>query len=850
MAQRVRMSDMNRMFRERLRLVLSLHLLGMFLIMSATLPPQPLSLHVSAASTTPILLVTDGADTADPYGPYLGEILRAEGMPTFGTADIATLSDALLAGVGVLLLGPTAGLSADQVTIVTNYVRGGGRLIAMRPPASLAPLFGVSPAGSATNEGYITIGPAGLGAGFNATPLQIHAPADDYTLAGATAVASLSSSTAATPFPAVTQAAVGQGQAVLWAYDLARSVLFTRQGSPNVGEHDGDPGFQTTDLYAGYVDLNDVPIPQADEQQRLLAKAISGLSATPLPRLWYFPRNAGAVLVLTGDAHANPTAYFTNELNSIQNFGGHITFYLAQASQPLASDVATWKQAGHGVGIHPYAANFPQSSPCADAGIQQGIADGMAWFQAQFGIPPSPTVRIHNFPWQCWTDAATIEASGGNIGMDTTVFPWGRWLKKADGTWAHGYINGSGLPMRMMDATGHLIPLYQQATTLVDEQLLSGIASTQENLTGAQAAAISQQLIDGSLTGGNYAAITTQFSVDWYSYPNATPWAESTMSYARSKGVPIWSADDWLRFTQARAGTAFGTPSWDGQSLTFTMTVPSGPDAMPLMLPLTSDGGRLTSLTVDGAGVAYQTRTVKGAFNAVASVGAGSHTVIAAYASVMPSVRAITPAKGPTAGGTAVTLSGANFDPLATVTFGGAAATGVAVNADGTAMTAVSPSHTAGAADVVVTNPGNRSLDMPNGFTYVPPPVIASVAPQSGATVGGTSATITGTGFQAGASVTLGGVAATNIAVNAGGTAITLLIPRHAAGVVAVVVTNPDGQGATLPSSFTYETVKALPPARPPATAGGATPPSALPPPRPGGAPTGGMPPNPLPPKR
>src|SRR5262249_51798584 len=152
-----------------------------------------------------------------------------------------------------------------------------------------------------------------------------------------------------------TLVSAGQGQALLWTYDLAQSVVYTRQSKPSyVGEHDGVSGYRTTDLYAGYADLNDVPIPQADEQQRLFAKAILSLNPTPLPHVWYFPQNAGTVLVLTGDAHANPTSYFTNELNSIQKYGGHITFYLSQAGQPAASDVAAWKQAGHGVGIHPY----------------------------------------------------------------------------------------------------------------------------------------------------------------------------------------------------------------------------------------------------------------------------------------------------------------------------------------------------------------------------------------------------------------------------------------------------------------------------------------------------------------
>ena len=147
--------------------------------------------------------------------------------------------------------------------------------------------------------------------------------------------------------------------------------------------------------------------------------------------------------------------------------------------------------------------------------IAQDIGDQEAWFQSQFGLPASPTVRIQYFSWQCWSDAAAIESAAG-IQMDTDYYAWGPWLQMPGGVWAHGYVNGSGLPMQMVDATGHLIPVYQQATALVDEQLISGVANNQENLTGAQAANVSRQLLDASLSGGNYAAVTAQFQVDYF----------------------------------------------------------------------------------------------------------------------------------------------------------------------------------------------------------------------------------------------------------------------------------------------------------------------------------------------
>ena len=82
-------------------------------------------------------------------------------------------------------------------------------------------------------------------------------------------------------------------------------------------------------------------------------------------------------------------------------------------------------------------------------------------------------------------------------------------------------------------------------------------------------------------------------------------------------------------------------------------------------------------------------------------------------------------------------------------------------------------------------------------------PTIAQVFPNSGTTGGGTVVTITGSGFQAGATVTFGGTPGVSVSV-ASATRLTVVTPPHAAGAVAVVVTNPGGGSATLSPGFFY----------------------------------------------
>ncbi|MBV9068026.1 MAG: carboxypeptidase regulatory-like domain-containing protein [Acidobacteria bacterium] len=81
---------------------------------------------------------------------------------------------------------------------------------------------------------------------------------------------------------------------------------------------------------------------------------------------------------------------------------------------------------------------------------------------------------------------------------------------------------------------------------------------------------------------------------------------------------------------------------------------------------------------------------------------------------------------------------------------------------------------------------------------------VTSVSPVGGTTAGGSAVTINGTGFNAGATVTFGGSAATNVVV-VSSTKITARTPAHAAGSVNVTVTNTDTSTGTLTNGYLYK---------------------------------------------
>jgi len=180
----------------------------------------------------------------------------------------------------------------------------------------------------------------------------------------------------------------------------------------------------------------------------------------------------------------------------------------------------------------------------------------------------------------------------------------------------------------------------------------------------------------------------------------------------------------------------------------------------------------------------------------------GSLTNGYTYLGPAPTVTGVNPNNGPAAGGTPITISGTNFVSGATVTLGGTGATNVVV-VNSTTITATTPAHAAGAVTVTVTNPDTQSGSLTNGYTYNPAPTVTGVSPNHGPAAGGTSITISGTNFVTGATVTLGGTAATNVVV-VNSTTITATTAAHAAGAVTVTVTNPDTQSGSLTNGYTY----------------------------------------------
>ncbi|WP_432251814.1 IPT/TIG domain-containing protein [Streptomyces sp. HNM1019] len=166
-----------------------------------------------------------------------------------------------------------------------------------------------------------------------------------------------------------------------------------------------------------------------------------------------------------------------------------------------------------------------------------------------------------------------------------------------------------------------------------------------------------------------------------------------------------------------------------------------------------------------------------------------------------PAVTNVIPQFGPDTGGNTVTITGSGLALATGVDFGPNPATGFTVISDNQ-LTATAPPGT-GTVVVTVTTPGGTSTLGPGNpyYTYLGAPVITSLIPDEGSSLGGDSVTINGSNLTYTDAVTFGGVPA-SFSVLSDSLAVATA-PAHAAGTVSVQLHTPAGNSNTLP--FTYD---------------------------------------------
>ncbi len=557
----------------------------------------------------PVLVVSNAANS---FSRYPVELLRAEGLNLFAARDLSTVTATILNSYDVVVLGETP-LTAAQVTMFTTWVNAGGTLIAMRPSKLLARLMGLTDAASTLSNQYLKVNNTGAGVGIVAETMQFHGTADLYTLSGATAIATLySAASTSTPNPAVTTRTVGAygGRAVAFTYDLAKSIVQTRQGNPAWAgqERDGQAPKRSDDMFYGnslsdpqpdWNDFSKISIPQADEQQRLFANLIlqSNLHRKPLPRFWYLPRGKKAVVVMTGDDHG--------DAGMVPRFDIYRQQAIANCSLPDWECVNATGYLYVGQGYTDAMANFYNRlgfetadhiwTACADFtafSLDTALTNQFATFANAFPSVPVPTTnRTHCIAWSDWSTEAEVEAAH-NVRLDTNYYYWpSAYVQNRP-----GLFNGTTLPMRFAKSDGTLVNCFQVTTQMTDESGQTYPKTIDSLLTRA---------LDAR---GYYGVYCANMHFDQAQNPSS----DAIVASAVARGVPVVSAKQMLAWLDGREGSSFGGVTWSGSTLTFSISTATGARNIQAMLPRQGNSGTLTTLSRNGVTVTTTTQTIKG----------------------------------------------------------------------------------------------------------------------------------------------------------------------------------------------------------------------------------------------
>jgi len=377
----------------------------------------------------------------------------------------------------------------------------------------------------------------------------------------------------------------------------------------------------------------------------------------------------------------------------------------------------------------------------------------------------------------------------------------------------------------------------------------------------AQHAVLGTASVDlGALEVGPDVALALGSAID--AFPQRAVAGETRTVYLHGSGLFVGSVleasdpDLWI-----------GAPLWQGNLVSFALTVPedeapghvdlqvSGPGGALAILPGALEitppspevvavapaagaarGGQVLTLTgshfAPGARVVVGDRIYTDGLEAqvvdartitltTAGMRPGVHDVVvidpsgvegrlpaAFHASTAPELHELLPRAGSLAGGTPVLLRGGDFTPGMRVRIGGVDQGPVEVRGPEEALFSTREGAASGPLPLEVENPDGARAAVEFAYRSEPDPFVATVSPASGPTRGGTRVRLEGAGFGPGTAVAFEDESGARLAA----TSVTLLdpwtlevvTPAHARGTATLVLSDPSGAGVFLEGAFTF----------------------------------------------
>lgn len=585
----------------------------------------------------PVLILATNTD----FGTYTAEILKTEGFNEFVLDSLAdeNVTSSYLTQFDLVILAESKTYPM-KLNMIREYVKNGGKLIAIHPDPELAELFGIVSIGASISDGYIHIDTTTeQGKNLTSELLQFHGKADYYSLNGAGTLATLfANKVSSESYPAVVTNSYGKGYTVAFLYNLPQSIVLSRQGNPLLAgiEKDSIPGLRGMDLFTdGWLDTSTHTINQTDEQMVLLSHCIENImeDSKPLPRFWYFPDTLKCLVTLTNDGEYKSEKDFEPQFRDVDSMGAKMSLYIIGVDKVSRAWVDKWTAKGFEIAGHPddtkEAANPTWNR--MDSAInsrKKEIASG-------YGLPMHTNVN-HWFVW-CGRDTdgkqefgaqAKLEEKNG-IEMDINYAHYDMKSNQGEHFLGplginQGNFTGSGLVMKFADSRGKTINVYQHLNAVYDQEY-------NESHDPEKFFSCFKGLMDRSLHNEVYSFISVKSHNDEY-YFSKTPLMKM-LAYANHYKIPVWTEMKLLDFIKMKDEASFTRISWVNNKLAFDINSSlKNSNGLTFMVPAKYEGLRIKKISLDGNDDRFITRSVKGSEYALVTVESGiKHSIIVNY---------------------------------------------------------------------------------------------------------------------------------------------------------------------------------------------------------------------------
>jgi hypothetical protein len=587
--------------------------------------------------TAPLLLLATYPD----FGAYTEEILKTEGFNEIAVDSLEgeKLSESFITQFDLVILAESK-INPDKIILLREYVKKGGKLIALHPDPGLAELFGIVPLGKSIKGGYIQIDSTlEQGKGMSSGLLQFHGTADYYNLKGAVTLASLlPDKVSGKRFPAIVTNSYMKGKTAAFLYNLPQSIVYSRQGNPLYAglEKDGIPGLRGMDLFTdGWLDTSNSTINQVDEQMALLSHCIEKMTedTRPLPRFWYFPDTLKCLVTLTNDGEYKSETDFEPQFSDVDSMGAEMSLYILGVDKVSKDWVEKWTAKGFEIAGHPD--DTREAADPAWSRMDSVISSRKKEIAASYGLPMRTNVN-HWFVW-CGRDAegkqefaaeAKLEEKNG-IEMDINYAHYDMKSNQGEHFLGppginQGNFNGSGLVMKFSDSRGKTINVYQHLNAVYDQEYNE--SHDPEGFFNCF-----KGLMDRSLNNEAYSFISVKSHNDEYYF--SKPPLMKMLAYAKRQNIPVWTELKLLDFLKMKDEATFSSISWANNKLAFNINSSlKNSIGLTFMVPAENKGLKVKKISLDGKDARFITRSVKGSGYAFVTVEPGiKHSIVVNY---------------------------------------------------------------------------------------------------------------------------------------------------------------------------------------------------------------------------